>query len=285
MNNINNKEDLIREQLCQWFEANRQGKSADKPCFWRLYQVRGLSSVWTSKALRVSENTEIDDLNGSVNLLINQMEALNYVKVFCVRLMKNNTDSAPLTRNIENPYFSAVGLYGMPKDEGKSNNANFGLIMQLMEARISAIESAAEAKIQSTINELQTKQTIAELNAKIEAVKNEKKTALDSLIEGVKEPLFELIAQKMAGAPQITAESAADNEPNNETISPIWQELGGIVTETSNYYQDLHNLLGELCVLAKYSPEKARAIRLKINMDAVEVQKQILAQQKNKEGE
>lgn len=94
----------ISNRIERWMKSNRMGESENDPYFWSIYEVSSLKAKPAKNAQTNSNNLLFEDLEESLDHLLNCMSNSIHIKYFFIRLRKEAGDTG-IVNNFENPYY------------------------------------------------------------------------------------------------------------------------------------------------------------------------------------
>lgn len=229
-------EESVKTRIRGWMDSNRQGENAKAPCFWTLYPINSISSSVNKGTSVNCNNLHIEDLEGSVNYLLESMSNTIHVKYFAVRLRDKKSDQGTIN-NFHNPYYQAnsrqhnSSINGIPSTNDM-NSIMIGFIREQAEERNRQAEERYLLMMQmiNQKNELQTQfetykkeAEIAKLKEENQALKNAPNPSpLLEFLEGIKPEVTELIKHKISGQiPYTEVEEEQGNTPTEDNKKEI----------------------------------------------------------------
>lgn len=212
----------VKSRVQGWIASQRKGEDAELPCFWTMYPVATLNTNPAKHSPVFCENYHTENIEESVEYLMEQMGNAPHVKYYAVRLRAKKGEIGPVC-NFPNPYYKSSQISGfgnLPTQDGMSMTL-IGLMQQYNEQRIASKEENTMLLIESIKiqnqqqfdqfkKEQKYEKKIDELKAEIEGLKGAKSSAFMEFIAEIKPELKELIKYKISG--QIPYEEEEDNE-------------------------------------------------------------------------
>ncbi len=208
----------IRERVAGWMGANRKGDQEKEPCYWSLYAISSINGTPAKNGSTNCDNYHVEQLEESVDYLMERMGDSPHVKYYAVRLRTKRSDPGPIC-NFPNPHYknytsSINGFGGMATNEAAGggltwnmigmlqNNMEQRLILkeEITQARLDAIQKQNELQMQQFMEKMESKQKIKQLKEENEALKNAKpQSVLTEFLQECKTEIFDLAKWKING--------------------------------------------------------------------------------------
>lgn len=273
---------VLKENLIKWVENNR-GKDNQLAVYWRMFQVRSMSSNPVKTTPCIGFNLQVGELEESIEMLMENLQVLTHVRFVCIRFMRTSSDNHYLTHHVINPFWSKDSTMGnSPSINGFGggnvvgfNNQHLSAIKSIHEQEKLLLESKFGAQIEALKMEFLHKNEIKELKEEIAGLKGGNKSLLGELIQDLKEPITTLCT---AWATKImtpeNGEGTTNTEPTIHQQAESSNRRFDPLLDNIKNYPHYTELLGEIAVLAKLNPQKLHEIRTSINAAAAETQNQ-----------
>ncbi|WMX12301.1 hypothetical protein [Aureispira sp. CCB-E] len=272
---------ILKENLISWL-GNNQGKDGKICVYWKMFQVRSMSSQPVKSTPCIGYNLNTDSLDDSIEMLIQSLEVLTHVRFVCVRFMRETNDNSYLTHHIVNPFWNKeISLNANPSINGIGATTNvIGMNGQYLEA-INTIHQQKEeitaskfdAKFAALETNLKHQNEIKELKDEISGLKSAKSNFIGEVFNELKEPiagLFAAFATKIVASVNEPSIEPQKQEPQQEASSSN-RQFDPIINNIKNY-PHYAALLAEIAVLAKLDPHVLHEHRKAINQAAAMAQ-------------
>lgn len=277
---------ILKENLITWL-GNNQGKDGKTCVYWKMFQVRSMSSQPVKSTPCIGYNLNTDSLDDSIEMLMQSLEVLTHVRFVCVRFMREPNDNNPLTHHVINPFWNKeINLNNSPSINGVNSNTNvIGMNGQYIDAihtihqqKEEITESKFDAKFTALENSLKHQYEVKELKDKISGLENSQSNFIGEIFNDLKEPIAGLCAAFAAKI--MTQVTPPQVEPQKQEVQEQAnfsnRQFDPILDNIKNYphYADL---LSEIAVLAKLDPHVLHEIRKDINKAAATAQQKAQA--------
>lgn len=253
-------EENLKENLNAWFTANRQGEEKETPCYWKLFHVRSLTASVTKQMPCIAINYEVDSIDESIDLMMENLTVFHHIKFVSIRLMKAKNDNNFLVHSFMNPFYSDEQISQM---SGNSSNNNIGAFVDLLKEKnqsdLNFIQLQYQEQFKALKREIEKDREIDNLKNKIEGLESANNSILKEIIIELKEPVKELVGMYV----QKTMQNSNQALPEQTTQSVKYQSLETYLDILVKQYgeKELRIFLGELSVLITKDIDSFNAIR------------------------
>ncbi|WP_299368311.1 hypothetical protein [Winogradskyella sp.] len=211
------REQKEREKLNHFFQTNRKGVRANQPNYWRMYKATSISSTASKLTPILFENSDIEEMDESIEYLMASMKSADHIKYFIIRLKKDSNDKG-FCINCMNPYYDESTYSSKMAGIGSLGNMNAS--NNIMMAMIGMMQSANNA------NMAQMKEH-SENNVALMMKQN------DLRMEMLEEKL--LNQQKLKDLKEENAALKGQIENKGGLFGQIWGEVGPDVMDMFKY--------------------------------------------------
>ena len=150
-------EDKIEEihlRIKGWMKSNRMGEQESEPYFWSIYKVASMNAVPVKNQAPVSENISIENLEPSLDHLMECMSHSTHIKYYFIRLRAKKSDPGVIN-NYQNPYYqmpynhkSYVGNLPQAPQGDSTMMLMIGMLNGMQEDRRADREASQETLLQ-----------------------------------------------------------------------------------------------------------------------------------------
>lgn len=269
---------ILKENLINWL-SNNKGKDGKISVYWKMFQVRSMSSQPVKSTPCIGYNLNNDSLDDSIEMLIQSLDVLTHVRFVCIRFMREHNDNNYLTHHVVNPFWSKE----ISLNTSSVNSLNSANVISINDKYIGAIgtihkqkeeltESKFEARFNALENSLKHQYEIKELKEEISGLKNAQNNFIGEVFTELKEPLAGLCAAFAAKMMASVNLSISETQEGPEVEASSSNRQFDPILENIKNYPHYAGLLSEIAVLAKLDPHVLHEHRKGINQAAAKAQ-------------
>jgi len=190
------KEKILSDIKVWWEQSQKYG--AKKP-FWRIYH----SSTKAVKGKKFQENTELEDVDKSLDCLLDNLSSMMpYLdKYVLISLATSKNDPAPTQFIVENPlYVTNISQSGNQINGiGNSGNSNVPVIQtgyskqdvdKMVQERLDVFNKLHKEQLDNLKKEMEYKRELDDMKAQIEGIAESQKSTFEKILGIAEHPVI-----------------------------------------------------------------------------------------------
>ena len=258
---MEDKTEEIHLRIKGWMQSNRMGEQESEPYFWSIYKVASMNAVPVKNQAPVSENISIENLEPSLDHLMECMSHSTHIKYYFIRLRAKKTDPGVIN-NYQNPYYqmpynhkSYIGNLPQAPQADNTMMLMIGMLNGMQEERRTDREASQAMLLQLQLQQKDSDFKLEKYKHKQEVIRLKEENAFvgSSDKSFFRELFTELKPDIIEGLKYIAGRNTAYNEDDDQEEE---KEEKGEQIKDNNNESLLNNALNMIATTNVKNPER-----------------------------